>query len=80
MDTLIYVIIAILILLYIIDKKEPLPPMVDIQPAVKVKKDHELLTNREKRDKIYKNMIILSYRKAILNHSRLCIFRYTSKH
>ena len=56
MDTLIYVIIAILILLYIIDKKEPLPPMVDIQPAVKVKKDHELLTNREKRDKIYKNI------------------------
>ena len=56
MDTLIYVIIAILILLYIIDKKEPLTPMVDIQPAVKVKKDHELLTNREKRDKIYKNI------------------------
>ena len=46
MDTIIYVIIAIFILLYIIDKKEPVPPeintgekVIENQPLEKIKEE-----------------------------------------
>ncbi len=55
MDTIIYVIIAIFILLYIIDKKEPVPPeintgekVIENQPLEKIKE--------ERRKEIYKNI------------------------
>tara|TARA_B100000686_G_C16761760_1_gene959160 strand:+ start:84 stop:1085 length:1002 start_codon:yes stop_codon:yes gene_type:complete len=59
MDTLIYVIIATLILLYVIDKKEPIPP----NPVTPIKGEGEVVeisrgseTNEEKRQEIYKDI------------------------
>ena len=56
METLIYVIIAIFILLYIIDKKEPLPPKVDVPIEEGVPKEKKPLSDKEKRQEIYKNI------------------------
>ena len=55
METLIYVIIAIFILLYIIDKKEPLPPKINA-PIEEPNKEKIPLTDEEKRQRIYKNI------------------------
>lgn len=55
METLIYVIIAIFILLYIIDKKEPLPPKINA-PVEGPNKEKIPLTDEEKRQRIYKNI------------------------
>ena len=52
---MIYVIIAIFILLYIIDKKEPLPPKINV-PVEGPNKEKIPLTDEEKRQRIYKNI------------------------
>ena len=52
METLIYVIIAIFILLYIIDKKEPLPPKIDVPIEEGVPKEKKTLSDKEKRQEI----------------------------
>ena len=64
METLIYVIIAIFILLYIIDKKEPLPPKINV-PVEGPNKRKNTWTMKKK-DKGYTKIYLQVLKEIIL--------------